>query len=379
MQGYHAAMSSGLLTIFAVWIAGVGCRQNGAAPPGTGPPPPAPHVRLGVAGGPFRVHRTDHFVVSHNTSTTVLRGLVNRLDRTYEAVMKFADARGLVDPARRAIPLEVLFFDSYEEYAAFARTRGESADVTAGFYHSKDNVAVFYNTLNRPDVADISRQIEGARAQMLALRNEGRNGGSTQVQQLQRQIDVWQTQRDAFVDQANRVALMHEAAHQCLFNLGVHAGGAVNPTWLVEGLACLFEVPQNVSGGIAARINGNRLADLRSACAAEAADDPAAKPDDSACIGPLPLRDFVSAPGRVGDRSRADIAGLYAQSWAVVCFLQAEHAEQFTQYLCSIRARKPDTLPTGAEELALLEAAFGAPVETLERDCAKFLRSHKAE
>ncbi len=366
--------------MFAVWVTSVGCRQDGAAAPTTAlPERPPPHVRLGVAGGPFRVHRTEHFVVSHNTSTTVLRGLLNRLDRAYEAVMKFADARGLVDPARRAIPLEVLFFDSYEEYGAFARTRGENADVTAGFYHSKDNVAVFYNTLNRPDVADISRQLEGARTQMLAMRNEGRNGGSAELRQLQRQIDVWQTQRDAFVDQANRMVLMHEAAHQCLFNLGVHARGAANPTWLVEGLACLFEVPQNVSGGVAARVNAHRLTDMRSACGAAEEEARAAKPDESACIGPFSLRDFVSTPGRVGDRSRGDISSLYAESWAVVFFLQSEHPEQFTQYLRSIRARRPDRIATGPEELALFEKSFEASADELGRDCAKFLRSHKGE
>lgn len=373
-------MFTGMGFFLAVWIAGFGCPQEGAAPQTTPPPErPPPHVRLSVAGAPFRVHRTEHFVVSHNTSVTVLRGLLNRLDRAYEAVMKFADARDLVDPARRAIPLEVLFFDSYEEYAAFARTRGESAEVTAGFYHSKDNVAVFYNTLNRPDVADISRQIEGARTQMLALRNEGRNGGSPELHQLQRQIDVWQTQRDAFVDQANRVALMHEAAHQCLFNFGVHARGAANPTWLVEGLACLFEVPQNVSGGVAARVNAHRLTDMRSACGAGAAEGRAAKPGDATCIGPFSLRDFVSTPDRVGDRSRGDSISLYAESWAVVFFLQSEHPEQFTQYLRSIRARRPDRIATGPEELALFEKSFGASVESLERDCAKFLGSLKGE
>jgi len=41
----------------------------------------------------------------------------------------------------------------------------------------------------------------------------------------------------------NAAVLIHEAAHQTAFNTGVHNRYCLPPTWLVEGLATVFEAP----------------------------------------------------------------------------------------------------------------------------------------
>jgi hypothetical protein len=41
----------------------------------------------------------------------------------------------------------------------------------------------------------------------------------------------------------NAATLVHEAAHQSAYNVGLHKRLAVQPRWLVEGLGCLFEAP----------------------------------------------------------------------------------------------------------------------------------------
>jgi hypothetical protein len=61
------------------------------------------------------------------------------------------------------------------------------------------------------------------------------------------------------------MTLQHEAAHQILFNCGLHVRGGQNPTWLAEGLATQFEVPQSRTKHGGVRVNQVRYADFRDA------------------------------------------------------------------------------------------------------------------
>ncbi|GMU37018.1 MAG: DUF1570 domain-containing protein [Phycisphaerae bacterium] len=336
---------------------------------------PAPHVRLGLAADRFRTHSTDHFVVSHDTTPEVLRTVLHRLDRVHALALEFTRARGILQPGAEQGVLDVLLFDRYEDYVQFARLRGEDAAVTGGFFHWRDNAAVFFNTTSRPDIVEITRQIESTRDQLLALRRE-RAGGEA-VSALQRQLGIWQTQRDGFIEQANRVALMHEAAHQCLFNFGAHSRYDVNPTWLVEGLACIFEVPQSLSGGRFTRVNADRLADVQAALSL-ADGSGGAGPSTGITGGLVPLREFVARRTLLADRSRPDIVTLYAQAWALVHYLQAKHGDALGAYARSVRDRDPRRPLGPEEEIAAFEASFGALDAEFERAWIEYLRTLKA-
>ena len=196
---------------------------------------------LALAGEHFSVHRTDHFLIASDGDEGIVNPLADRLEATYQAVVRFGDDIKLpIHPPPE--PLPVLLFNRHSDFERYAGVVGFNDHSAPGFYHPRNNTAAFCNVLDLPQLRDISQRIEQAEAP-------------------ERIID-WRSQRDAIVETFNHLVIQHEAAHQVLFNIGVLSSDADNPDWLVEGLACQFEVPSRDA------VNQMRLADFREAIAA---------------------------------------------------------------------------------------------------------------
>lgn len=335
-------------------------------PAGGGTPVVAPHERLKLTSGSFRVRRTEHFTISYDTSPEMIGGFAGLVEQVYNATEAFATQRGLTVP-REGVALDVLFFDRYEAYEQFTAGLGRVvATTTAGYFSWSDRLAVFYNTLSRPDIRDLTARISEARQEYLDARAKGgsRRDQRVSLDQLQRRIALLESRRDALVSEANRVTLRHEVAHQCLFHHGVHDALRGPPTWLVEGLACQFEDVQTVSKGRLLRVNEERLKDFRDSLgwpprgAANRGNAGAGlRPEESTPV--VALREFVAHPHLIADRRDRDAVRLYAQSWALVFYLQSMESDAFTSYLRSLNARPIGANFTPEEEIAAFEACFG--------------------
>lgn len=316
----------------------------------------------------FELRSTEHFIIAYDCSYDMLRPHVGLLEGTYDAVLRFA---GACDLAPHATPtpttLPIIFFDRFPDFADYARTMGMNANQVSGFYHSGNNIAAFVNTAAAPNLRRISDEIARANKTLRDISREGEPGSPERAESLRRNIELWRIQRDRIAQQHNRFVLQHEAAHQVLFNAGVHARTSNNPQWLIEGLACQFEVPQTQPYGKLVGINQVRLGDLRDALGVPPTSvipqsPPQYNTDKLMLLSTLVSRDDIFT------RTTIDRTTLYAQSWALVFYLHQKFPDAFARYLRDISQRPPHRIHNAEGDLDGFAAAFCEPNQSFLED-----------
>lgn len=290
---------------------------------------------LALGGNAFSIHRTDHFLIASDCDDSVLSPLADRLEATYQAVVRFAeDLKFPMHPPPDLLP--VLLFNRHSDFVRYAHTVEFNDLSVPGFYHPRNNTAAYCNVSDLPQLLDISQRIEKAEAP-------------------ERIID-WRSQRDAIVETFNRLVIQHEAAHQVLFNIGVLSREVDNPDWLVEGLACQFEVNSGEAG------NQMRLADFREAQAGAASAATAGQADRRF----LSLADLVADHEfNVPDESKRIIR--YAQAWALVDYLSRTRGEALAAYLRSIAGRPPNMRANREQRITEFQSVFGPMDQACEQ------------
>ena len=322
-------------------------------------------------GGGSNVLETEHLRITYDASREVVTPLVSRLEATYEAVRRFCEASGL-QPKPLTLRLEVLVFDRYENFAGHAQAAGVSGTSVAGFYDPESNSTALCSVLDTPNLRRITQEIDRIRRQIAELvphESDSQTRAETR-KSLEQIVSRLSAERDALAERFNRLVIQHEVAHQVLYNLGVHVRGGSNPPWLLEGLACQFEVlSSESSGGWMSGINDMRLADLREAFAvapdAKGVSDGAyRKAFESGRLAPLV--DLVSDPALLA-KDDGNLAFRYAQSWALVHYLRHKHDRAFTTYLRIQSGGQPGVQVPHEFDLDEFEAAFGEPDDSFQR------------
>ncbi len=347
--------------------------------PGFSPDEPTVATRREIAGTGFRTQWTGHFLICYDTSDDVLQPLIARLEGTFDSILQYCKRIGL-EITLPAQPLNVLLFDKPEDFNRFCRARRMEVAGVAGIYDPNSNLAVFANALNRTDVRKITARIGELQGTLRELREDPPQSVTVEQRRkaLTRKLNLLRVRREVLVDKANRLVLQHEIAHQVLFNIGIHARGADNPVWLLEGLACQFEMvrcilihhpPGSVHQGQVnqdaayqpVRINHERLGDLREALGLT--PDTRRVTDrqysEAVAAGRLaPLVSLVTEPKALSATS-ANGAFRYAQAWALVYYLQQHHSEAFTAYLRGLAKRIPHVVASPKQERERFESLFG--------------------
>ncbi len=332
---------------------------------------------LAIGGEGFRIRETDHFMIAYDTPYKLVRPLTGRLEGTFDAVWAFCDANKLA-PRPPASRFEVLLFDRLEDFRKYRTSVGLPGEgIATGFYWPETNIAVFVNTLSRPEVVQITNRIEQTLAELRASSADGSSGKSARARRgaLRRALTTLRTGRDAIVEQFNRSVLQHEAAHQMLFNIGVHVRGAENPRWFVEGLACQFEVPQGGAGAGLKRVNHMRLADLRDALGVGPATKSCTEALYQAALDSgrlLGLLDLIGTPEGFM-RADAGTVILYAQAWGLVYYLHREHRDEFREYARVLSSRRPGEPANRTREIDDFVSAFGPLDRSLERTWINYM------
>lgn len=344
----------------------------GNAQPASQPPPPIPLPNAEA----FKTRPTDHFLIWYDTSYDVLRPLVNRLEGTYDAVVRVGRHHGFaMDDSPE--PLRVILVERHDDFAVLARDVGIDPGGAAGFYHPVNNLAVFGNVVNSPGLKALNKQIERLETRLKKARQSRRRGASANARanELGRDLSRLLLQRDAIVARFNRLVLQHEAAHQIFFNVGVHGREADSPTWLVEGLAMQFEVPQSSAKKGLHRVNQMRLGDLREFSGIGLGQKKVSDDAYASAFGDhglVPLGELIG-DDRVFGGSGEHVATVYAQAWALVYFLARTQKDAFSGYLAQVAGRLPRTLVEPQQELERFTEFFGPVDDAFQRGWLEYV------
>jgi hypothetical protein len=161
----------------------------------------------------------------------------------------------------------------------------------------------------------------------------------------------------------NAETIIHEAAHQTAFNLGVHRRFGDSPRWVVEGLGTMFEArgvwqsrtyPQQAD-----RINRLRLTAWRSYAKSR-------RPSDA--IAQIVSSDRVFA---------TDPDGAYGEAWALSFFLMETEPKKYIQYLNKTASLATFAAYPSPERLSHFTAIFGADLKMLEARMQRFMAGLK--
>ena len=154
----------------------------------------------------------------------------------------------------------------------------------------------------------------------------------------------------------NAETIIHEATHQMAYNTGVHRRFAVQPRWLVEGLATMFEAPgvwsERYDHTRADRVNRGRLLGFR---------DYVAKRRQPGSLARMLTTD---------DAFRSDPDGAYAEAWALSFYLCETQPRLYANYLARTAERPEFSEYSAAERMADFQNLFGNDLKLFE---AKFL------
>ncbi|MBI1824812.1 MAG: DUF1570 domain-containing protein [Planctomycetes bacterium] len=357
-----------------------------------------------VMGSHGWVRSTAHFEIVNDVAECDLRPLVARLEGTYNAIQRFAKAEGFgvaSDPANQQtpldpplvrgeaaqrpkwgearLPLKIILFNSQADFGKQLATFHIGANSVAGFYDQATNMAVFCNARDHDDVRRINGEIASLQEKFRAVAGLGAgDDGDVQSDAIENAINALRQQREDVIESYNRFTIQHEAAHQVLFNLGVHAFGTGNPPWLVEGLATQFEVPQANRQGNLNNVNQYRLTDFREAVGAVARNERISDAEIDALFRDERLISFDSLlTDRLFNRNDGAVNLRYAESWALVYFLAHEHSKGFHEYLQKVVTAAKDDGPgagtSSKRDLDSFRASFGPIDEALQRRFVRFI------
>jgi hypothetical protein len=157
----------------------------------------------------------------------------------------------------------------------------------------------------------------------------------------------------------NAETIIHEAAHQTAFNIGIHNRFTPPPRWICEGLGTLFEAPGVYDSlnhrEFASRINHEQLRQYRRYFSTT--------PDANQ------IRFLVGSD----DIFRQSPYSAYALSWALTSMFAEQRPSQLAQYLQFTEAKLPFESVNAAERLRDFRLAFGDDFQAVSSGLRKFM------
>lgn len=275
-------------------------------------------------------------------------------DDQYRAVFNYFSVRGfrIHEPE---FPLIAIIFPDAKSFAKYAaKDKVEAKGGLKGYYVQSSNRIALYVDAPSADTAAVAPRFQ------IPLWKDSRGLAADRLQlspwfQASEQLPLnhW-----ASIDSKLEATMIHEATHQVAFNIGIHTRvGQINPRWIVEGLATVFEAPGIRSSSLAktpgAKLNLMRLHNFQDFVHNRRQ--------------PKSLAAFVQSD----EAFKEHVIDGYAQAWALTYFLIETRPREYAQLLQSIAARPATEVYDGKQRLADFENAFGHDWLLLE---AKFLR-----
>lgn len=260
-------------------------------------------------GSRFELTSTGHYLVAHPRGRG--EAWAERFESLYRTFLGYFRVRGF-SPTAPPYPLVAIVFGNRSDYQ---RYRPDAPSTLRGHYEHASNRVYLYE---QSSVGD----------------------------------DRW---RETFQ------TVIHEATHQTAFNVGLHTRFADTPTWVVEGLAMMFEArgvhDARSYDRLAERVNRSRLASYRRLVAAN-------RP-----VGNLAT--FVASDDAF---DRAPLAA-YAQAWALSFYLSETRPREYGAYLARLARQPPFAEYPATDRIADFRAAFGDDLEQLDAQFVSYVAS----
>jgi hypothetical protein len=264
-------------------------------------------------GNGYDVSGTGQFLVVHPAGQR--DRWAERFQELYRAMQHYLGARGF-RREQPEFPFIAVVFPTQQHYMAYSHQQGTRVGMgTLGHYDPNTNrILMFDVTANQPN--------------------------STQ----------WHV---------NAETIIHEAAHQTAFNVGVHSRLTTNPRWVVEGLGTMFEAP-GVWDARNHPLIQDRVIDAQRALFLRAVN------------GQNSL-DMMAAQVSSDDLFRASINVAYAHAWALTFYLTEKQPRQYAEYLERIRRRPQFGEYPRDERLKDFVAVFGNDLRMLDARVQRFI------
>lgn len=282
-----------------------------------------------LTGPEFHISQTDHYIICANTSEAYAEYVGRLLDRVYSEYSKFVTELGAPFKAPEE-KLPIIILGSVNEFQEFAKQQHPetSFEDTPGYYSIREN-QVLLQDLTR----DRSLKAPAIRKKL-----------SEQPLQL--------------------ATIVHEAVHQLAFNTGLQVRMADNPVWFSEGLATYFEQVAVKSTQLWTKpglVNARHHAEfVRTA-------------QDSLSI---PLETLLSGEDTFLDSTT--VATAYAESWALVYYLQKENKEGFGVYMNSLSRLQPIQRVSPEMRLTIFKEAFGSSPDEVAKKMIPVIKKLRA-
>jgi hypothetical protein len=333
-------------------------------------------------GDGFGILRSRHYRICYNSVDVFAEISAERLEKLYDAFMVFFEDRNF-EPAPLTDRLEVILFDSAQEYRRYAREVSPQMMHSAGFYSNVEQRSYFYDSISENNISyrDNKEKLQGQQQKIEEMRKEVIRNNDQSVQyvvtdsdgkekkfnrdqmlgELKRQEDVLAGEfarlRDFYLNQ-NITVTIHEGTHQLAYTCGIHSRYYHNPKWLVEGLAIYFEAPDRSGWEQPGMLHRDRLKKFLAAGSS----------DRAITLEELITNDEmleVSGP-RAGDA--------YAATWALFYWLVNQQHEQLFDYIydLSLRISQPDKPYAPQQRIEDFEKYFGE-IGQLEQDWRDFM------
>jgi hypothetical protein len=287
------------------------------------------YLRKLVTKEDMKFAMSKHYLLLHDTEDTGKNSRANErlelLEQVYEAfLLKFyARAIELEVPDRR---LMVVLFKDRGDFLAFSSKLGPDMASVAGFWHTKTNVAVFFDQ----GESDRFESVRHAEREYQALATEAKRNRKriANVQEIVRSAEALTMILKIAREDADVEVVSHEATHQMAGNTGLLPRHVAIPSWIHEGLATYFEAPEDATWSGVGAVNQDRLDRYR-----QLAEDHEHSNIDY-IVGDQ-IFDFAKNLG-------ATLHG-YAQAWALTHFLIEKHFDEYTTFCRRLGEMPPDT------------------------------------
>ncbi len=270
-------------------------------------------VLLREFGKGFDVSGTGHFLVVHPTGEK--DRWAGTFEDLYRRMLHYFSVRGIAT-REPAFPLVAIVLSRQADFQAYAQRTGRSvgSDIL-GYYDPRTNRILMY--------------------------------------------DVTAGGRVAIDWQVNAATIVHEAAHQTAFNVGLHNRFAAAPRWLTEGIGTLFEArgvfDSRSYGEFRDRINADQLRIVRQLY-------PHDIPKNTAAGLVASDRMFDDDPQRA-----------YALSWSLAFMLSEQEPRKLADYLAVTASRPSFREVTPTDRVTDFMKVFGNSLTTIDSRLQQFL------
>jgi hypothetical protein len=281
----------------------------------------------------FRVHKTAHYLIFHDTSPAYAQWCGALFEQLYTAFTTFWTRKGF-ELRQPEFPLVAIVFADKSSYLKFTRPDlGDRGESIIGYFGLTTNRMTMY------DLTGVGGQGHGS----------GRGRTVAQINQVLAQSEAARTV----------ATIIHEATHQLAFNCGLQVRLSDCPVWFSEGVAEYFETPDLRSAkgwkGIGQNVNAPRLEQFQQYLGSRPANS---------------LETLLRDDARLLDPKQS--LNAYAEAWALTYFLIRQHPKQYVAYVTMLSKKKPHVQDDAQTRLDEFRRAFG-PLDSVDAEFLRYL------